>query len=87
MMLEPLKGRMYFYEKCVSQSIKTTKTKIKELLSEIREELYPSGEEIALSDHYCRTQDETCSQTFLQYKGHVRIPQLDKKTILKAFFH
>jgi len=67
------------YEKWVNQDIKITKTKVKKF----KGEPYPSGEEMTLSDQYCRTQDETYSQTFLQYRGSVRIPQLDKKIILK----
>jgi len=75
---EPLKGRLYFYEKSVAQDIKISKTKVKEYLQDIREELFPSNFDVALSDNFCKARDESCSQTFIQYQGNFKIPNQSK---------
>jgi len=83
--LQPLKGKLHFFEKCIAQNIKISKTKVKEILKETREELFPSNLEIALSDNFCKTRDETCSQTFMQYRAEVKIPSQSKKDIKGSF--
>jgi len=75
---EPLKGRLYFYEKCIAQDIKISKTKVKEFLQDTREEFFPSSFEVALSDNFCKARDESCSQTFMQYRGEFKIPNHSK---------
>ena len=70
---EPLKGVMYFYEK-FNPKWRIAKGKIKNILREVREELYPTKEEIALSDHYCKTIDENSPREFLQARLSTRVP-------------
>ena len=83
--LQLLKGKLHFYEKCVTQNIKISKTKVKEIIQETREELFPSCSDLALSDTFCKTRDESCSQTFMQYKGDFKIPNQSKVDIKGSF--
>ena len=78
---EPLKGRMYFYEQCIKKNITISKNKIKELIKEIREELFPSKLSIILSSSFYKTEDDTCSQTFFQYQGETCIPNLNESNV------
>ena len=85
--LEPLKGKQYFFEKSLAQNIKISKSKIKDYLTEIREELYPTNTEAALSDEFCKTKDNNCCQAFNQYQGTIKIPKSGGKleTVTKSF--
>ena len=70
---EPLKGASYFYEKFLGKG-KISKTKIKALLKEIRDEIFPLREEIALSDEYCKARDPLSPQEFFQGRFQVCVP-------------
>ena len=87
---EPLKGKQYFFEKSLAANIKISKSKIKDLLTEIREEKFPTNVEAALSNEYCKTKDDKCCQVFYQGRGSIRIPKSKPttakfETVTKSF--
>ena len=75
---EPLKSQSYFFAKCISQGVKVSKTKIKRLVKDVREELFPADPNFALSDEFCKTRGDSTPQQFVQYKGEIRIPLNNK---------
>jgi len=81
MKLEPLKGKglSYFYEKFLGKG-NFKKTKIKNLLREVRDEIFPFNEDVALSDLYCKVCDPSSPPEFLQSKFKIRVPPNKKTT-------
>jgi len=72
---EPLKGVTFFYEECKRKQILISKSKLKHFLLEIREEIFPSKKELALSNVYCRTID---GQPFLLSRSSIQVIKKNK---------
>ena len=78
---EPLKSQLHFYEHRQQKTISIPNKKVKDLLKETREEIYASNPAIALSEHFCKTEDYSCSQTFMQFQGETSIPSLNQNNV------
>jgi len=81
----PLYGLMKVWNFAVQNDINISKAKIKNLIFQIRNELFPTMIEEAISDYFCITKDNE-SQFFCQGRSKIRIFNKEKKAFIMEEF-